>query len=62
MRNYPPSEYERTEGAPLPPQRLAAIQRSLPERDRLGFLHSLSEEIADKVLSLATVPADKETR
>ena len=64
QRRYPESEYLRIEGGPLPPHRLAAIWRGLPERERLGFLHSLDEQLADKVLmhcmAPATVPAGKE--
>ena len=63
MRRYPPAEYTRTEGQPLSPARLAAIQRALPEHERFGFLLALTEEIADQVLAQpATAPAGKETR
>lgn len=40
------------EGRPLPPQRLAAIWRSLPDKDRLAFLLSLEEGLADQVMIL----------
>jgi hypothetical protein len=56
MRLYQPSEYTRIEGAPLPPARLAQIWRTLPERERLGFVLSLDETIADAVIA-ATVKA-----
>lgn len=55
-RRYSDAEYTRVEGGPLPPQRLAQIWRTLPEGDRLGFLHSLDEAIADQVIVL-TAPA-----
>ncbi len=54
QRQYGPEEYQRIEGAPLPPARLAAIWRTLPERERLGFVLSLDEAIADAVIA-ATV-------
>ena len=66
QRRYPAAEYERIEGQPLSPARLATIQRSLPEHERFGFLLALTEEIADQVLAAAikaapaAVPADKE--
>jgi hypothetical protein len=62
QRRYQASEYERTEGQPLPPARLAAIWRGLPEKERLGFILSLDEAIADRVIE-ATAPAQagKET-
>jgi hypothetical protein len=50
QRRYPPAKYERHEGAPLPPTRLAQIWASLLEQERLGFLHSLDESIAESVL------------
>ncbi len=61
-RLYPDSEYERTIGQPLPVAKLARIWRGLPEQDRLGFVLSLDEHIADKVIE-ATAPANtgKET-
>lgn len=62
QRRYQDSEYTKIEGQPLPPQRLVAIQRSLPERERLNFLHSLDERIAGKVIELVSTPADKETK
>jgi hypothetical protein len=55
-RRYPAAEYQRIEGQPLPPHRLAAIWRGLPEQERLGFILSLDEQIADKVIE-ATAPA-----
>ena len=55
-RRYGPDEYDRVEGGPLPPQRLAQIWRTLPEGERLGFIHSLDETIADQVITL-TAPA-----
>ena len=58
QRHYGPQEYERTEGAPLPPHRLVAIWRQLPERDRLGFVLSLEETIADRVVVLTAAPAE----
>lgn len=56
MRRYPEAEYQTYEGQPLSPTRLAAIQRSLPDHERFGFLLALTEEIADQVLA-ATVKA-----
>ena len=56
MRRYQPSEYTKVEGSPLPPQRLAAIWHGLPEQERLPFLHSLDETIADAVMA-ATIKA-----
>jgi hypothetical protein len=56
QRRYPEAEYTRTEGSPLPPQRLAAIWRTLQESERFGFILSLDEQIADKVIEL-TAPA-----
>jgi len=53
-RHYGPQEYARVEGAPLPPKRLAEIWASLPETERLGFVLSLDERIADDVIE-ATV-------
>lgn len=50
-RRYPPKEYERVEGNPLPPARLAAIWAGLPERERLGFVLSLDEALADEVIA-----------
>ncbi len=60
---YPAAEYERVEGTPLQPSRLAAIWRSLPETDRLGFVHSLTDDLADQVIALTAAPAQpvKET-
>ena len=54
QRRYPDAEYQRIEGAPLPPARLAAIWYALPERERLSFVLSLDETIADAVIA-ATV-------
>ncbi len=62
-RHYPPAEYTRIEGQPLPAWRLAAIWRGLPERERFGFVLALTEEIADQVLVLTAAlatPAEKE--
>jgi len=56
-RHYPPAEYERTEGQPLSAWRLAQLWRGLPERERLGFLHSLIEPLADEVLVITAQPA-----
>ena len=56
-RRYQEAEYERTEGQPLSPARLVDIWRGLHERDRLPFVLSLSEDIADKVIALCTAPA-----
>lgn len=55
-RRYPPAEYERTEGAPLEPARLAQIWATLPEVERFPFVLALDEAIADKVITL-TAPA-----
>lgn len=49
---YPEAEYSRVIGAPLPARRLAQIWASLPEVERLAFLHSLDEGLADEVLAL----------
>ena len=54
IRRYPEAEYTRLEGAPLPPARLAQIWSTLPERERLPFVLSLDETIADAVIA-ATV-------
>jgi hypothetical protein len=54
QRRYQPEEYQRIEGQPLSPARLAAIQRTLPEQERFSFLLSLEETLADQVLA-ATV-------
>jgi hypothetical protein len=51
MRRYPAAEYTKIEGQPLSPARLAAIQRTLPEQERFGFLLSLEETLADQVLA-----------
>jgi hypothetical protein len=59
QRRYPAVEYERTEGGPLRPERLAAIWATLPERERLGFLHSLDERLADEVLVLTIAPTQQ---
>lgn len=57
-RMYPAAEYDRIEGAPLPPARLAQIWRSLPEAERFNFLLSLDEGLADQVLA-ATVKKEQ---
>jgi hypothetical protein len=44
------AELERFEGAPLDVWRLAAIWRSLPERERFPFVLALDEAIADQVI------------
>lgn len=51
QRQYPAAEYTQTEGQPLPPARLAAIWRSLPEAERFPFLLSLDEELGDQMLA-----------
>ena len=53
-RRYGQDEYSRVEGQALPPARLAQIWASLDERERLPFVLSLDEGIADKVIA-ATV-------
>jgi hypothetical protein len=55
QRHYPQAEYERTIGQPLSTARLAAIWRTLDERERLGFILSLDETIADRVIELCSV-------
>ena len=64
-RRYSEREYQIVVGQALPPSRLAQIWATLPERERLGFIHSLDEELADRVLA-ATVKyaprAHEETR
>lgn len=52
----PAAELERIAGEALPPARLAQIWRTLNEGERLGFIHSLDETIADLVIEL-TMPA-----
>jgi hypothetical protein len=49
-RLYPDAEYQKTIGEPLPVAKLARIWHGLPEQDRLGFVLSLDEHIADKVI------------
>jgi hypothetical protein len=56
-RNYPEAEYERTIGQPLSPARLASIWRGLPESERFGFVLSLEEQLADRVIELCSTPA-----
>jgi hypothetical protein len=51
------AEYQKCEGQPLPPARLAAILHTLPEKERLGFILSLDEAIADRVIEATTAPA-----
>lgn len=58
-RHYPEAEYSRVEGAPLAPRRLAQIWAALPERERLGFLHSLDETLADTVLAACVALAER---
>lgn len=60
--NYPTREYSKVEGAPLPPRRLAEIWHGLPERERLGFLHSLDETLADHVLAACVKVAAEPAR
>jgi hypothetical protein len=57
QRRYPAAEYTRIEGSPLPPQRLAAIWRGLPEGERFGFVLALDEKLADQVIELTAAPA-----
>jgi hypothetical protein len=47
-----PIEYTRVEGQPLPAKRLAELWWSLDERERLGFMHSLAEPLADELIDL----------
>lgn len=54
---YPPAEYTRVEGRPLPPRRLVEIWRGLREEERFSFILSLDEAIADKVIDLCELPA-----
>jgi hypothetical protein len=61
QRGYPEAEYTRVEGAPLSAQRLAQIWRGLDEKERLGFILSLDEAIADRVIE-ATAPAQPAER
>jgi hypothetical protein len=56
-RHYPPAEYQKCEGAALRPERLAAIWRTLLERERFAFVLSLEETIADRVIELIAAPA-----
>lgn len=37
---------------PLSPDRLAAIWRQLPERERFRFILALTEDLADQVINL----------
>jgi hypothetical protein len=66
QRRYPAAEYERIEGQPLSPIRLAAIWKGLQESERFGFILSLDEQLADEVMAAtvklaapATVPAER---
>ncbi len=49
-RPQSPAEFDRIVGKPLAVAKLAAIWRTLPEQDRLGFILELDEEIADKLI------------
>ena len=60
-RHYPDAEFERTFGAPLSPARLAAIWATLPERERIGFIHSLDEALADAVIAACVKYAPRRT-
>ena len=46
------AELARFEGKPLPARRLVEIWASMPERERLPFVLSLDERLADMVLML----------
>lgn len=46
------AELDRIDDRPLHPRRLAAIWRSLDERERWGFFLALREDLADRVLEL----------
>ena len=46
------AELGRVEGQPLPAWRLAQIWASLPERERLPFVLSLDDHLADLVIML----------
>jgi hypothetical protein len=59
-RRYPEKELSRVEGGPMPPARLAQIWHTLPEAERLAFLHSLIEQLADEVMA-ATVKKETQT-
>lgn len=61
-RRYSDAEYQRVEGRPLEPARLAQIWASLDERERLPFVLSLDEDLADKVLAACVkyAPAQQE--
>lgn len=62
QRHYPPEEYAKFEGQPLPASELAALWKGLPEGKRLGFILALDEQIADRVIELctpATAPAER---
>lgn len=62
-RKYPEAEYQKIDGGPLEPARLAQIWATLPEGERLPFLHSLDETIADNVLAatMKYAPRSQET-
>src|SRR6187551_1968092 len=54
--SYPPAEYTRFDGGPLPARRLVEIWSGLHEEERLSFILSLDEAIADKVIELCELP------
>lgn len=62
QRHYQSAEYQIVEGAPLPIARLVEIWRGLHECERLGFVLSLDEAIADQVIELCTPaqPAERQ--
>ena len=49
----PVSELNEMLGGPLPIKRLVQIWASLPERERLGFTHSLDERLANQLMAAA---------
>lgn len=59
-RRYSDKEYTRVEGRPLEPARLAAIWRSLDEKERFPFVLALTEAVADKVIELTAQQSQQE--
>jgi hypothetical protein len=45
-------DFATIEDRPLRPERLAAIWRELPERERFSFILSLDERLCDQVIAL----------
>jgi hypothetical protein len=52
LRAATDEELAQIDDCPLDPKKLAAIWRSLPERDRYRFMLALTEDMADQVIRL----------